>query len=105
MEELGTPGKLMDERMGHEDGSVQAVYSHITPEMRRQLLAGLTGMWKAALAERRMLSPGSPVQILDRMIHEGSAGPPTPIKIVSQVSPERGREDARVSLPPRRNDV
>jgi hypothetical protein len=28
MEELGTPGKLMDERMGHEDGSVQARYSH-----------------------------------------------------------------------------
>jgi integrase len=24
MEELGTPGKLMDERMGHEDGSVQS---------------------------------------------------------------------------------
>lgn len=32
MEEPGTPAKLMDERMGHEDGSVQARYS--TPEPR-----------------------------------------------------------------------
>ena len=31
---LGTPAVLMDERMGHEDGSVQARYSHVTPEMR-----------------------------------------------------------------------
>ena len=42
MEALGTPSKLMDERMGHEDGSVQAVYSHITPQMRRRLVDGLT---------------------------------------------------------------
>jgi hypothetical protein len=42
MEELGTPGKLMDERMGHEDGSVPARYSHVTAPMRQQLLDGLT---------------------------------------------------------------
>jgi hypothetical protein len=30
MEELGTPLKLMDERMGHEDGSVQGVYTRGT---------------------------------------------------------------------------
>jgi hypothetical protein len=34
----------MDERMGQEDGSVQAVYSHVTPEIRRNLRAGLTAM-------------------------------------------------------------
>ena len=34
MEELGTTPKLMDERLGHEDGSVQARYSHVTPGMR-----------------------------------------------------------------------
>jgi len=68
MEELGTPGKLMDERMGHEDGSVQALYSHITAAMRRQLLDGLTGLWEAALDARRALSPGSPVATLDRLL-------------------------------------
>ena len=69
MEELlGTPGKLMDERMGHEDGSVQARYSHVTAGMRVQLLDGLTGLWEAALDARREMAPGSPVAILDRLL-------------------------------------
>jgi hypothetical protein len=72
MEELGTPGKLMDERMGHEDGSVQARYSHVTAAMRRQLLGGLTDMWEAALAERRAMAPGSPVTVLDRLLRTGA---------------------------------
>jgi hypothetical protein len=70
MEELAIPSKLMDERMGHEDGSVQARYSHITAVMRRQLLDGLTGLWLAALDARRALSPGSPVATLDRLLRE-----------------------------------
>jgi hypothetical protein len=68
MEELGTPAKLMDERMGHEDGSVQSRYSHITAAMRRQLLDELTGLWVAALDARRALSPRSPVAVLDRLL-------------------------------------
>lgn len=68
MEELGIPPKLMDERMGHEDGSVQARYSHVTAEMRRRLLAGLTEIWEAALEERRRMSFGSPVAVLDRLL-------------------------------------
>lgn len=68
MEELGTSGKLMDERMGHEDGSVQATYSHITAAMRRQLLDGLTGLWEASLDARQTLAPGSPVPALDRLL-------------------------------------
>ncbi len=70
MEELGVPGKLMDERMGHEDGSVQARYSHVTAAMRRSLLDGLTGVWDAALAARRELSAGSPVVLLDRLLRK-----------------------------------
>jgi integrase len=70
MEELGIPSKLMDDRMGHEDGSVQARYSHITPAMRRQLLDGLTGLWLAALDARRSLFPGSPVAALNVLLHE-----------------------------------
>jgi hypothetical protein len=70
MEELGTPAKLMDERMGHEDGSIQARYTHITPTMRTQLLDGLTAQWEAALDARRSLSPGSPVATLDRLLRQ-----------------------------------
>jgi hypothetical protein len=68
MEELRTPPKLMDERMGHEDGSVQARYSHITPDMRSSLLKGLTQQWEAALDARRALRPRSPVAVLDRLL-------------------------------------
>ncbi len=68
MEELGTPAKLMDERMGHEDGSVQARYSHVTAAMRRQLLDGLTGLWESALDARRAIAPRSPVAALDRFL-------------------------------------
>lgn len=58
MDGLGTPAKLMDERMGHEDGSVQARYSHVTAGMRAQLMDGLTRMWNDALDQRRRISPG-----------------------------------------------
>lgn len=68
MDELRTPPKLKDERMGHEDGSVQARYSHITPDMRRDLLGGLTGMWEGALDARRRMAPGSPVTVLDALL-------------------------------------
>jgi hypothetical protein len=72
MEELGTTPKLMDERMGHEDGSVQARYSHITEEMRRRLMDGLTERWEASLGERRALNPGSPVAALDARLRTSS---------------------------------
>jgi hypothetical protein len=68
MEELGVPPKLMDERMGHEDGSVQARYSHVTPIMRGRLLEDMTGLWDAALVARRALCAGSPVETLDRLL-------------------------------------
>jgi integrase len=70
MLELGTPAVLMDEQIGHEDGSVQARYSHATSEMRNRLLDGLTGLWQAALDRRRALSEGSPVAVLDRLLRE-----------------------------------
>lgn len=68
MVEMGTPAKLMDERMGHEDGSVQARYSHVTGEMRRRLVCDLSDMWKTTLDHRRRLSPGSPVVLLDALL-------------------------------------
>ncbi|MEU2954515.1 LacI family DNA-binding transcriptional regulator [Streptomyces xanthochromogenes] len=68
MEDLGTPPKLMDERLGHEDGSVQARYSHITPGMRKRLMEGLTEQWEEALSARLAMHPPSPVRALDALL-------------------------------------
>jgi len=68
MEELGAPPKLMDERMGHEDGSVQARYTYVTPTMRERLMDGLTELWHTALAECRALCASSPVTVLDELL-------------------------------------
>jgi integrase len=76
MDELGVPPKLMDDRMGHQDGSVQARYSHITVEMRRRLLDDLTTTWRAALKVRRSMRSGSPVGVLDRLLREESTDRP-----------------------------
>lgn len=73
MREVGTPPKLMDERMGHEDGSVQSRYDHITPGMRQALMAALTGMWEEALDTRRTMSLGSPVAALDALLKARSS--------------------------------
>jgi hypothetical protein len=68
MKEAGTPPKLMDERLGHEDGSVQSRYDHITAGMRQALMIALTGMWEEALDARRAMSPHSPVAALDALL-------------------------------------
>ncbi|MGO1055632.1 LacI family DNA-binding transcriptional regulator [Crossiella sp. CA198] len=65
---LGLPGVLIDDRLGHLDGSVQGRYTHVTAAMRLALLDGLTGIWEAALAARRAMHPTSPVQALDRLL-------------------------------------
>lgn len=83
MVELGTPPTVMDDQMGHSDGSVQARYAHATADMTRRLLDGLTAVWGDALEVRRLLSPGSPVPVLDRLLRD---------KIVSQDSPEKASE-------------
>lgn len=46
MRECGTPPKLMDARMGHSDGSVQALYDHVTAAMREELIDDLTEAWE-----------------------------------------------------------
>lgn len=68
MEDLGTEKVLMDDRMGHIDGSVSARYAHVTPGMRRRLMAGLTEQWAASLDARRSMCPTSPVAALDWLL-------------------------------------
>jgi integrase len=68
MEDLGTEKVLMDERMGHIDGSVSARYAHVTPGMRKRLMAGLTAQWEAGLDARLAICSKSPVQVLDALL-------------------------------------
>lgn len=82
MEELGTPKVLMDDRMGHIDGSVSALYAHVTDSMRGRLVDGLTRLWEEALTERLALSPRSPVGVLDELLQAHRS------MIVSQNSPQ-----------------
>ncbi|WP_433078705.1 hypothetical protein ACQP1P_38100 [Dactylosporangium sp. CA-052675] len=70
MVELGTSATLMDAQMGHADGSVQALYAHVTAAMVRRLVDGLTDLWLGALEARRRLCPASPVGVLDRLLRE-----------------------------------
>lgn len=68
MEELGIPPKLMNERLGHQDGSVQARYSHITARMRNRLMDELTEQWEEPLAARSAMHPRSPLRALDVLL-------------------------------------
>lgn len=67
---LPSAPKLMDERMGHMDGSVQARYTHITRQMREGLMAGLTAEWEGALDARLAMCPTSPVNALNDLLQE-----------------------------------
>ncbi|MEV6578258.1 LacI family DNA-binding transcriptional regulator [Streptomyces sp. NPDC051582] len=73
MEDLGTEKVLMDERMGHIDGSVSARYAHVTSGMRQRLLAGLTQQWEAVLDTRLSMTARSPVRALDTLLRARSA--------------------------------
>lgn len=68
MEDLGTERVLMDDRMGHIDGSVSARYAHVTPGMRKRLMIGLTEQWETALDARLAMHSASPVRILNDLL-------------------------------------
>lgn len=68
MEDLGTEKDLMDERMGHIDGSISARYAHVTPGMRKRLMLGPTEQWEASLDARRSMHPRSSVAVVDRLL-------------------------------------
>jgi integrase len=81
LEELGVPKVLIDERMGHEDGSVSALYTHITDSMRAAMIDGLTEVWLRSLDERLALAPRSAVPMLDALLQERAAALQTSTKI------------------------
>ncbi len=98
--ELGVPAKLQDDRMGHEDGSVQARYSPITVAMRPGLLDGLTGLWESALGARRAMSSRSPVVVLDGCSPDARGRSGSELsRSTPQVLPIGGRKQFRAGLP------
>jgi hypothetical protein len=99
MEELGTPEVLMDQRMGHEDGSVSARYSHVTDSMRALLMEQLTEIWYESLDVRLALHPDSPVPVLDRLLHERAASAENPDQDHTQLTPKTLEEAFRAGLP------
>lgn len=68
LEEHGIPKALIDERLGHEDSSVQAIYTHVTPVMRARLNAALTDIWYEALDARLAMCPTSHVKVLNGLL-------------------------------------
>lgn len=78
MEDLGTEWVLMDERMGHIDGSVSARYAHVTPGMRKRLMLHLTEQWEEALDARLTLCQTSPVHVLDDLLRARTSAVQSP---------------------------
>ncbi|WP_156959488.1 helix-turn-helix domain-containing protein [Nocardia sp. BMG51109] len=68
LEAARIPRVLIDERLGHEDGSVQANYTHITDDMRDELVEMLTARWFEALDARLAMCPTSPVRVLNELL-------------------------------------
>jgi hypothetical protein len=68
------PKVLQMDRRGHALPGMDAVYVHVTPEMRQQLCDYLQQLWEQGIAERYKLAPRSAVPLLDEMpiAHEKS---------------------------------
>jgi integrase len=56
------------DRRGHAMPGMDAVYNHVTTEMRQQLCDVLEKLWHATIAQRRDLAPGSPVPLLNQIL-------------------------------------
>jgi hypothetical protein len=55
---------------------MDAIYNHVTPEMRQRLCDALEALWHTAVAQRYEVAAKSAVPLLDRIlfVHERSHG-------------------------------
>ena len=58
------------DRRGHAMSGMDAVYTHITLEMRQRLCDALEQLWQDAVTERLGMSAGSAVPLLDQILAE-----------------------------------
>jgi integrase len=56
------------DRRGHAMPGMDAVYTHVTLEMRRRLCDVLEQLWNNAVTQRRRLSPTSAVPLLNEIL-------------------------------------
>jgi integrase len=71
------PKVLQMDRRGHQLPGMDAVYNHVTPEMRQQLCDFLQQLWHQGIAERYKLAPRSAVPLLNDVLiaHEKTLSP------------------------------
>jgi len=68
LEAAGLPKVIQMDRRGHAMPGMDAVYTHVTPEMRRGLCDALEQLWHDAMAQRRRLSSTSTVPLLNGIL-------------------------------------
>lgn len=68
MIEDNVPEVAQANRLGHRVPGIRGVYGHVSPEMRRALLAALQLRWERSLADRYTLDPRSSVPVLDELL-------------------------------------
>jgi hypothetical protein len=71
---LEVPKVIQMDRRGHVMQGMDAVYTHVTPEMRQQLCDYLEKLWQQGVAGRYAMAPRSAVPILNDILiaHEKS---------------------------------
>ncbi|KAB8186963.1 hypothetical protein FH608_046595 [Nonomuraea phyllanthi] len=98
---------LRDERMGHiGDGSMRSHYTHVTDQMRGELVESLQKRWEQSLADRVALEQHSAlpssVPLLNELLEPfrsgvvASIGSARPRRALQSVRRERGRLSARL---------
>jgi hypothetical protein len=68
MDEDQVADVLKSERLGHEEPGMRGVYGHVSSVMRTELKAVLQARWETSLRERAVLSSGSVVPLLHRLL-------------------------------------
>jgi integrase len=89
MDDDRIPDALKDERMGHIDNRVQAVYSHVSDEARQLLMDALTRRWKDSLREFAALRDWSPVPVLHELLQAELRREEAATSRFSQISPKK----------------
>ncbi|MGH3222608.1 MAG: hypothetical protein ACRDPY_28580, partial [Streptosporangiaceae bacterium] len=62
------PKVIQMDRRGHAMPGMDAVYNHVTHEMRQRLCDVLEDLWRNAVAQRHALAPHSAVPLLDEIL-------------------------------------
>jgi hypothetical protein len=68
MAEDGIPEILAEQRLGHQVPGMRGLYAHASARMRDYLKTALQARWEDSLRARAVISPHSPVPLLDELL-------------------------------------